>query len=237
MPPLPVKSDELLGAEEAATSTVDDGLTPEDSELLELSQDPTTVIKNKVAQRMQFFHQQVYYMFIVSLLAAWTGGAFIKQVLIFLWKQILNLLRMIWDIIYAMVSKFVKLVVRGIVACINSIKAKFIKKNTGLQKKKLVRNVSAIEKGLDVKKEDESESNKNDEDSKENDAERLMTQADKDNIERMELEIQATVNEKERQRKEKLLLRFRMQIEKPYWSDNIYLELNIENLTQAYIRS
>ena len=28
-----------------------------------------------------------------------------------------------------------------------------------------------------------------------------------------------------------------MQIEKPYWSDNIYLEMNIENLTQAYIRA
>lgn len=28
-----------------------------------------------------------------------------------------------------------------------------------------------------------------------------------------------------------------MQIEKPYWSDNIYLELNIENLTQCYIRA
>jgi hypothetical protein len=28
-----------------------------------------------------------------------------------------------------------------------------------------------------------------------------------------------------------------MQIEKPYLSDNIYLELNIENLTQCYIRA
>lgn len=28
-----------------------------------------------------------------------------------------------------------------------------------------------------------------------------------------------------------------MQIEKPFWSDNIYLELNIENLTQCYIRA
>ena len=28
-----------------------------------------------------------------------------------------------------------------------------------------------------------------------------------------------------------------MQIEKPYHSDNIYLELNIENLTQCYIRA
>ena len=28
-----------------------------------------------------------------------------------------------------------------------------------------------------------------------------------------------------------------MQIEKPYWSDNIYYEFNIENLTQCYIRA
>jgi hypothetical protein len=47
----------------------------------------------------------------------------------------------------------------------------------------------------------------------------------------MENDINATANTAERLRKEKLLLRFRMQIEKPFWSDNIYLELNIENLT------
>ena len=41
----------------------------------------------------------------------------------------------------------------------------------------------------------------------------------------------------EKKRKEELLLRFRMQIEKPYWSDNIYMELNIENLKQCYIRA
>ena len=28
-----------------------------------------------------------------------------------------------------------------------------------------------------------------------------------------------------------------MQIEKPYWSDNIYMEHNIENLEQCYIRA
>ena len=41
----------------------------------------------------------------------------------------------------------------------------------------------------------------------------------------------------EKAKKEALLLRFRNQIEFPYWSDNIYLELNIENLTQCYIRA
>jgi hypothetical protein len=53
----------------------------------------------------------------------------------------------------------------------------------------------------------------------------------------MENEIEVELDEDEKLRKENLLLRFRMQIEKPYWSDNIYLELNIENLTQCYIRA
>ena len=53
----------------------------------------------------------------------------------------------------------------------------------------------------------------------------------------MNQEIGNEADEKEKQRKKNLLLRFRMQIEKPYWSDNIYLELNIENLTQCYIRA
>lgn len=35
----------------------------------------------------------------------------------------------------------------------------------------------------------------------------------------------------------RLLERFRLQIEKPYWSDNIYLELNIPNLQKFYDRS
>lgn len=41
----------------------------------------------------------------------------------------------------------------------------------------------------------------------------------------------------EKAKKEALLLRFRNQIEFPYWSDNIYMELNIENLKQCYIRA
>jgi hypothetical protein len=53
----------------------------------------------------------------------------------------------------------------------------------------------------------------------------------------MEDDIHDENDEAEKHRKEKLLLRFKMQIEKPYWSDNIYLELNIENLTQTYIRA
>ena len=53
----------------------------------------------------------------------------------------------------------------------------------------------------------------------------------------METDIQQEIDEKEKLRKQQLLLRFRMQIEKPYLSDNIYLELNIENLTQCYIRA
>ena len=53
----------------------------------------------------------------------------------------------------------------------------------------------------------------------------------------MNQDIDNEADEKEKQRKKNLLLRFRMQIEKPYWSDNIYLELNIENLTQCYIRA
>jgi hypothetical protein len=53
----------------------------------------------------------------------------------------------------------------------------------------------------------------------------------------MEDDIHDEHDDAEKLRKEKLLLRFRMQIEKPYWSDNIYLELDIENLTQSYIRA
>ena len=53
----------------------------------------------------------------------------------------------------------------------------------------------------------------------------------------MQKDIQQEADEKEKLRKQQLLLRFRMQIEKPYLSDNIYLELNIENLTQCYIRA
>lgn len=33
------------------------------------------------------------------------------------------------------------------------------------------------------------------------------------------------------------MARFRLQIEKPYWSDNIYLELNITNLKCFYDRA
>ena len=53
----------------------------------------------------------------------------------------------------------------------------------------------------------------------------------------MNQDIDNEADEKEKQRKKNLLLRFRMQIEKPYWSDNIYMELNIENLKQCYIRA
>ena len=53
----------------------------------------------------------------------------------------------------------------------------------------------------------------------------------------MNQDIDNEADEKAKQHKKNLLLRFKMQIEKPYWSDNIYLELNIENLTQCYIRA
>ena len=46
----------------------------------------------------------------------------------------------------------------------------------------------------------------------------------------MREEIKDEENEQDRKYKEELLLRFRNQIEKPYWSDNIFIELNIENL-------
>ena len=53
----------------------------------------------------------------------------------------------------------------------------------------------------------------------------------------MQEDIDECEDEGEKKRREQLLLRFRMQIEKPYWSDNIYMELNIENLEQCYIRA
>ena len=53
----------------------------------------------------------------------------------------------------------------------------------------------------------------------------------------MEEQIEEEEDPLEKKRKEELLLRFRNQIEKPYWSDNIFMELNIENLKQCYIRA
>ena len=53
----------------------------------------------------------------------------------------------------------------------------------------------------------------------------------------MEDDIHEAHDEPEKLKKELLLQRFKKQIEKPYWSDNIYLELDIENLTQSYIRA
>ena len=52
---------------------------------------------------------------------------------------------------------------------------------------------------------------------------------DNENIELEDPEIIAARN--------RLLERFRLQIEKPYWSDNIYLELNIPNRQKFYDRS
>ena len=56
-------------------------------------------------------------------------------------------------------------------------------------------------------------------------------------VEAMENEIEEEEDPEEKRQKQELLLRFRNQIEKPYWSDNIYMELNIENLKQCYIRA
>lgn len=53
----------------------------------------------------------------------------------------------------------------------------------------------------------------------------------------MQEEIEEMEDPEEKALKEELLLRFRNQIEFPYWSDNIYMELNIENLKQCYIRA
>ena len=53
----------------------------------------------------------------------------------------------------------------------------------------------------------------------------------------MQEEIEEEEDPEEKALKEELLLRFRNQIEFPYWSDNIYMELNIENLKQCYIRA
>ena len=49
-------------------------------------------------------------------------------------------------------------------------------------------------------------------------------------LEAMQEEIEEVEDPEEKAMKEELLLRFRNQIEFPYWSDNIYMELNIENL-------
>ena len=57
-----------------------------------------------------------------------------------------------------------------------------------------------------------------------------LTKKAQEQIDKMNQDIDNEADEKEKQRKKNLLLRFRMQIEKPYWSDNIYMELNIENL-------
>ena len=56
-------------------------------------------------------------------------------------------------------------------------------------------------------------------------------------IQGMEEEIEEEEDPDEKKMKEELLLRFKNQIERPFWSDNIYMELNIENLTQCYIRA
>jgi hypothetical protein len=56
-------------------------------------------------------------------------------------------------------------------------------------------------------------------------------------IEKMKADIANEVDENHKSSRKTLLHRFRMQIEKPYHSDNIYLELDIENLTQCYIRA
>ena len=53
----------------------------------------------------------------------------------------------------------------------------------------------------------------------------------------MEEDIEEEEDPIEKKMKEELLIRFRNQIEKPYWSDNIYIELNIENLGHYYIRA
>jgi hypothetical protein len=50
-------------------------------------------------------------------------------------------------------------------------------------------------------------------------------------------ELAEIENQEEIDRKNKIMARFRLQIEKPYWSDNIYLELNITNLKYFYDRA
>lgn len=64
-----------------------------------------------------------------------------------------------------------------------------------------------------------------------------MSPRSKKVFEALEKEHEEGYDPIEQKKKEELLLRFRNQIEKPYWSDNIYMELNIENLKQYYIRS
>ena len=49
-------------------------------------------------------------------------------------------------------------------------------------------------------------------------------------LDALQEEIEEEEDPEEKALKEELLLRFRNQIEFPYWSDNIYMELNIENL-------
>lgn len=44
-------------------------------------------------------------------------------------------------------------------------------------------------------------------------------------------------NEEEIAKKEKTMARYLLQIEKPYWSDNIYFELDISNLSSFYDRA
>ena len=57
-----------------------------------------------------------------------------------------------------------------------------------------------------------------------------LNDEEKQFIDEMQEVIDECEDEEEKKRREQLLLRFRMQIEKPYWSDNIYMELNIQNL-------
>jgi hypothetical protein len=44
-------------------------------------------------------------------------------------------------------------------------------------------------------------------------------------------------NEEEIAKKEKTMARYLLQIEKPYWSDNIYFELDVSNLSSFYDRA
>lgn len=48
---------------------------------------------------------------------------------------------------------------------------------------------------------------------------------------------QLYLTEEERLRQEKMMLKYKMMLQKPYLSDNIFMELNITNLSKFYQRA
>lgn len=117
--------------------------------------------------------------FIIGLAATYISGAFLKGILKFIWAQTLNLLKTAWSIIFNMLKKTYRCIKDVFLSIYWKIKDKFVKPEP-LKKKKLVRNVSKIENGIE---EDSfictSESHGN-----------AMSTREKEMIEKMENDIQ-----------------------------------------------